>query len=59
VKAYVMTTAAMFGLLVVAHIWRVFLEPQLARDPWYIAITILAAALALWGWRTLRLIPRS
>jgi len=58
-KAYVATTGALFGLLVVAHIWRIFLEPQLAKDPWYIAITILAAGLSLWGWRTLRLIPRS
>ena len=32
-KAYVMTTGAIFGLLVVAHIWRVIAErPGLAKD---------------------------
>ena len=59
-KAYVMTTGAVFGLLVVAHVWRVFEEgPHLARDPWYIAITAAAAALCLWACRVLRLTPRS
>jgi hypothetical protein len=59
-KAYIMTTGAVFGLLVVAHIWRIIEEgPALAKDPWYIVITIAAAALCLWSWRLLRLIPRS
>jgi hypothetical protein len=59
-KAYIMTTGAVFGMLVVAHIWRIIEEgAALAKDPWYIAITIAAAALCLWAWRLLRLIPRS
>jgi len=59
-KAYVMTTGAVFGLLVVAHIWRVIEEgPALAKNPWYIAITFAAAALCFWAWRLLRLISRS
>jgi hypothetical protein len=59
-KAYIMTTGAVFGLLVVAHIWRIIEEgPDLAKDPLYIVITIAAAALCLWAWRLLRLIPRS
>ncbi len=59
-KAYVITTGAVFGLLVVAHIWRVIEEgPALARDPAYIAITIAAAALCLWACRLLKLMPRS
>jgi len=59
-KAYVMTTGAVFGLLVVAHIWRVIEEgPALAKNPWYIAITLAAAALCFWAWRLLRLISRS
>jgi tellurite resistance protein TehA-like permease len=58
-KAYVMTTGTVFGLLVVAHIWRVFEEgPHLAKDPSYILITLAAAALCLWAWRVLRLMPR-
>ncbi len=59
-RAYLITTCAVFGLIVVAHIWRVIEEhPALAKDPWYIAITLAAAALCLWAWRLLRRLPRS
>jgi hypothetical protein len=59
-KAYVVTSGSVFGLLVIAHIWRVIEEgPALARDPWYILVTLVAAALSLWAWRTLRLMARS
>jgi hypothetical protein len=59
-KAYVMTTGAVFGLLVLAHIWRVIEEgPVLAKNPWYIIITVAAAALCFWAWRLLRVMPRS
>jgi hypothetical protein len=56
-RAYVMTTGAIFGLLVVAHIWRMIEEnAQLATDPAYLAITFVAAALCLWA---VRLVSRS
>jgi hypothetical protein len=59
-KAYVITTGAVFGLLVVAHIWRIIEEGTvLAKDPLYIIITLAAAALCLWACRLLRLMPRS
>lgn len=55
-KAYVMTTGAVFGLLALAHVWRVIVEgPHLARDPFYLLITVIAAALCFWAWRLLRL----
>ena len=51
-KAYVTTTGVVFGLLTLAHIWRVIEEgPHLARDPWYVLITAASAALSLWAWR--------
>ena len=54
-RAYVMTTGAVFGLLTVAHVWRVIEErPSLVTDPSYILITVVAAALCLWAWRLLR-----
>ncbi len=54
-KAYVTTTGVVFGLLAVAHIWRVIEEgPHLATDPWYVLITVAAAALSVWAWRVLR-----
>lgn len=59
-KAYVMTTGAVFGLLVVVHIWRAILEgPTLAKSPGFLVITIASAALCVWAWRIFRLIPRS
>jgi hypothetical protein len=59
-KTYVMTTGLLFGLLTVAHVWRVFEEgARLATDPWYVLITIAAAALCLWAWRLLRLSTRA
>jgi hypothetical protein len=59
-RTYVMTTGILFGLLTAAHVWRVFEEgPALAMDPWYVLITLAAAALALWAWRLLRLSTRA
>ena len=59
-KAYVMTTGSVFGLIVLAHVWRVVEEgPQLATDPFYILLTAAAAALCVWAWRLLRLMPRA
>ena len=54
-KAYLITTGAIFGLITLAHIWRVIAEsPHLAKDPWFILLTIIAAALCLWAVRLLR-----
>jgi len=54
-KAYVMTTGAIFGLITMAHDWRAFEEgARLATEPWYVLITLAAAALCFWAWRLLR-----
>ena len=59
-QAYVITTGTAFGLLVVAHIWRVIEEgPRLAKDPFFILMTAIGAGFCFWAWRVLRLIPRS
>ena len=51
-KTYVAVTSTIFGLLAIAHLWRVYAESTaLARDPWYALTTALAAALCLWGVR--------
>jgi len=45
-----MTTGVVFGLLVVAHLWRIVAEsPSLATDPSFVAITLVAALLSLWA----------
>ena len=59
-KAYAMTTGVVFGLIVFAHLLRIVAEgPHLAKDPWFVLITVAAAALSLWAWRLLRLSSRS
>lgn len=58
-KAYVMTTGAVFGLITLAHLLRVIAEgPHLLTDPWYVLLTVAAATLCLWAWRLLRLTTR-
>jgi hypothetical protein len=58
VKAYVVTTGSIFGLIVVAHIWRILEEGSHLMDPAYIALTALSAALCVWSCRVVRLLPR-
>ena len=51
-RAYIFTTGVIFGLITIAHIARIVLEhSHLATDPWYILLTLAAAALCGWaGW---------
>lgn len=58
-KAYVMTTGVVFGLLTLVHVWRAIVERNLATDPFFILITLAAAALCVWAWRVLRLSARA
>jgi hypothetical protein len=54
-KAYLLTSGAIFGLLVVAHVMRIIAEGwQVARDPWFVLSTIIAGVLCLWAVRLLR-----
>lgn len=54
-KAYVVTTGVVFGLLAVAHAWRAIGEGgQVGRDPWFLVITAAAAGLSLWAFTVLR-----
>jgi hypothetical protein len=51
-----MTTGAVFGVITVVHVWRIIVEwPHLATEPWYLLLTVAAAALSVWAWRLLRL----
>jgi uncharacterized membrane protein len=58
-KAYVITTGAVFGLLVAAHVWRVAVEAHLATDPAFIFTTVVSAALCLWAVRLVGVSTRS
>jgi hypothetical protein len=59
-KPYLMVTSAVFGLIAVAHIWRIIAEnPHLAVEPWYVLLTLAAAGLCLWALRLLWGSPKS
>ena len=58
-KAYVATTGIVFGVLTLAHLWRMIEERRIAMEPWYILITVATAALSAWAWLLLRRSSRS
>ena len=59
-KAYLLTTGTVFGLLTLVHVWRAIAESTLlSSDPWFILITVLSAALCVWAFRLLRLSARA
>ena len=59
-KAYLITTAIIFGLITVAHVWRAVAEgAHLATDPVFVLLTILSTALCVWACRLLQLSSRS
>jgi uncharacterized membrane protein len=54
-KVYVTMTGILFGVITIAHVLRMIEEgADLATNPWYLLITVIAAALCLWAWRLLR-----
>jgi hypothetical protein len=55
-KAYLITTGTLFGVLALAHLMRTIAEwHRLAADPWFIVegpgIGAVAAFLSVWAWR--------
>jgi hypothetical protein len=59
-KAYLITTGVVFGLITVAHVWRVLVEgSRLATDPIFLLLTVASAGLCLWACRLLKLSSRA
>ena len=59
-KAYLAFTAALFALLAVLHLWRMVAEStSLARDPWFLVITLVSAGLCAWALRLLMTMRKS
>ena len=63
-KAYLVITGTLFGLIAVMHLLRAIAERSLlTTDPWYFlgmaALGVVAAALSAWSWCLLRLQRRS
>ena len=53
-KVYVGITGAIFGLITVAHIARMVVEPHTRTEASYIALTALSAALCVWAMSLLK-----
>jgi hypothetical protein len=53
-KQFLITAATVFGLVVVAHVARMVAEPQMAKEPWFLALTLGAGALSAWAWWLVR-----
>ena len=59
-KAYIATSGTIFGVITLAHIFRVYAEGvERAKDPWFLATTAIAVALTVWAWRAWRHVARS
>jgi hypothetical protein len=48
-KAYIAVTGFFFVVITVSHIARVSLESHLARDPWFVVATVVAAGMSFWA----------
>ena len=54
-KRYVVTCGVIFALITVAHLWRIALESRaLARDPFFVAVTVFAAVMSVWALMAVR-----
>lgn len=50
VKAYLVTTGVIFGLITAGHVWKAIAEgPQTARNPLFLVLTALAAGMCVWA----------
>jgi hypothetical protein len=59
-KAYLITTGTVFGLITLAHLLRIIAEGRhLMTDPWFVLLTLVTGTLCLWACRLLRLTTRS
>ena len=58
-KAYLITTGIIFALITGLHIWRAIEEgARMAKDPFFILLTVLAASLCVWAFKLLKGLSR-
>lgn len=53
-KAYIITSGAIFALITIAHIAHIAIETHVLREPFFLLLTLLAAALSIWAFVVLR-----
>jgi uncharacterized membrane protein len=50
-KAYLVTTGVLFVIVTAMHVMRAVEEPDLARAPWFVLLTLGTAVLSIWALR--------
>lgn len=53
-RLYIITTGAIFALVTVAHIARMASESHVLKEPLFLLLTVLSAALTVWSLVVLR-----
>jgi hypothetical protein len=57
-KFYVIITGAIFALITISHVVRMFIEPHVLTEPIWLLLTLISAALAIWAVVVLRRLNR-
>jgi len=59
-KPYLITSGTIFGLITLAHFWRMIAENRkLATDPVFLLLTVLSTALCVWAFQLVRAYRRT
>jgi hypothetical protein len=58
-KAYLATTGVLFLIVAAVHVMRAVEEPNLARAPWFVLLTVVSGALSVWALRLYQKAVRS
>ncbi|HMC54077.1 MAG TPA: hypothetical protein VKH19_02805 [Gemmatimonadaceae bacterium] len=58
-RIYVAVTGGLFLLLAGIHVAHVFAEPNMAREPFFIVVTLLALGMAGWAVALFRRRPQA
>jgi hypothetical protein len=54
-RGYIITSGTVFGLILLAHVAKAMAEGvSTLNDPWFVGSSIVAAALAVWAIRLIR-----
>jgi hypothetical protein len=54
-RLYAIAAGVVFGLITLVHLWRIAVEPEVVvSDPWFVLLTLAAAALSFMAWRVTR-----
>jgi hypothetical protein len=53
-RLYIITTGVIFALITIAHIGRMASESHVLKEPLFVVLTLLSAALTIWSFVVLR-----